>query len=242
MKKIFIFFLPLVLLFACNKDLVEHPKSIAAETFYNTPSEVEAGLDAIYGPLKGAMGTFYISLEQISSEYNYGRGSQESLNTYSGLDNTNISRIGSFWQSFYQAILNSNICIQKIPLGKNLTDADKARYIGEARFLRGLIYFNMARNWGGVILRTEANMDSINLKRSSAGDTYAFALADLKYAEQNLPDNPRLIGTPCKLAAKSVLAELYLCLQQWQNARDEANAVIQSNKYSLVKVTTGIRF
>ena len=242
MKKIFIFFLPLVLLIACNKDLVEHPKSIAAETFYNTPSEVEAGLNAIYVPLKNAMGTFYISLEQISAEYNYGRGSQESLNTYSGLDNTNISRVGSFWQSFYQAILNANICIQKIPLGKKLTDADKAKYIGEARFLRGLIYFNMARNWGGVILRTEANMDSINLKRSSAGDTYAFALADLKYAEQNLPDNPRLIGAPCKLAAKSVLAELYLCLQQWQNARDEANAVIRSNKYSLVKVTTASDF
>ena len=242
MKKIFILFLPLVLFAACSKVLEEHPKSIAAETFYNTPAEVEAGLNAIYGPLKNTMAGFYLSLVEISSEYAFGRGSQESLNTYAGLDNTNSSRIGSFWQSFYQAIEKANICIQKIPHGKNLTDGDKSKYLGEAKFLRGLIYFTMVRSWGGVILRTEANTDSINLKRSSSADTYALALSDLKYAEQNLPDNPRLVGTPGKLAAKSVLAELYLCLQQWQNARDAANAVIQSNKYSLVKVTTAQDF
>ncbi len=243
MKKIFILFLPLVLFVACTKDLEEQPKSIAAETFYNTPSEVEAGLNAIYVPLKNTncMGGLYPAQLETYGDYIYGRGSYGILNQYM-LDNTNTTRTGQMWQLFYQAILNANICIQKIPLGKSLTDADKSKYLAEAKFLRGLIYFNLVRNWGGVILRTEANIDSIDLKRSTSDETYALAIADLKYAEQNLPDNPRFTGAPAKLAATSVLAELYLCLQQWQNARDEANTVIQSNRFSLVKVTTAPDF
>lgn len=244
MKKTFIFFLPLFTFVACTKQLEEHPKSIAAETFYNTPAEVEAGLNAIYVPLKksSCMAGLYPAQLETYSDYLYGRGSYSPLNLYEGLNSTNSTRTGQIWQLFYQAILNANICIQKIPLGKSLTDTDKSRYLAEARFLRGLIYFTMVRNWGGVILRTEVNTDSIDLKRSSSDDTYALALTDLKYAEQNLPDNSRLIGAPNKLSAKSVLVELYLYLQQWQNARDEANAVIQSNKFSLVKVTTASDF
>ncbi|MCE5347368.1 MAG: RagB/SusD family nutrient uptake outer membrane protein [Bacteroidales bacterium] len=238
MKKIFIFFLVFVLFVACTKNLDEYPKSIAAETFYNNPSEVESGLNAIYVPLKSSslMGGVYQAILESLSDGTYGRGSFSIFNSYE-LDNTNITRIGIMWQLFYQSIKNANICIQKIPNGKNLTDADKNKYLAEAKFLRGLIYFTMARNWGGVILRTEINMDSINVGRSSSIDTWTLALADLKDAEQNLPDNPRLIGTPSKLAAKTVLAEMYLCLQQWQDARDEVKAVIQSNKFSLVKVT-----
>ncbi len=244
MKKILLFILPVVLLGSCSKDLQEQPKAIAAETLYNTPAEVQAGLNAIYAPLKdpNCMGSLYEAQLETYGDYMYGRGSYTILNDYQGLDNTNITRAGQIWQLFYQAIKNANICIQKIPLGKSLTDADKSNYLAEARFLRGLIYFTMARNWGGVVLRTEANTDSISLKRSSADDTYAQALSDLQYAEQNLPDAPRLGGAPYKLAAKSVLTELYLCLQQWQNARDEAAAVIQSGKFSLVPVTVAADF
>lgn len=239
MKKLIGFILPLLIFSACTRELVEAPKSIAAETFYNTPSEVEAGLNAIYVPLKSAncMSGLYQAQLETYSDYMYGRGSYGVLNSYQGLDNTNSTRAGQMWQLFYQAINNVNICLQKIPLGKQLTDADKLKYQAEARFLRGLIYFTMARNWGGVILRTEANIDSVNVGRSSADDTYALALGDLQFAEANLPASPRLLGAPSVWAAKSVLVELYLCLQQWQNARDEAEAVIQSGKFSLVPVS-----
>lgn len=244
MKKIFLFLLPVILLAACTKLLEEHPKAIAAETFYNTPAEVEAGLNAIYVPLQNpnCMSGLYPAQLEAYGDYIYGRGSYGVLNNYAGLDNTNITRTGQIWQLFYQAINNANICIKAIPLGKNLSDADKAKYLAEAKFLRGLIYFTMVKNWGGVILRTEANADSINLKRSSSDDTYALALTDLKYAEQNLPDNPRLTGTPSKLAAKAVLTELYVWLKQWANARDEAKAVVQSGKFSLVPVAVANDF
>ncbi|MFT3933127.1 MAG: RagB/SusD family nutrient uptake outer membrane protein [Chitinophagaceae bacterium] len=244
MKKIFNYILPLLLLAGCSKKLEEHPKAIAAETFYNTAAEVETGLNAIYNPIKNpnCMGSLYPAQLETYGDYIYGRGSYGPLNDYLGMDNTNATRAGQIWQLFYQAILDANICLQKIPASKVLTAADKLKYQAEARFLRGLVYFTMARNWGGVVIRTEANMDSINVKRSSLDDTYALILSDLQFAETNLPATPRLGGAPYVMAAKSVLAEVYLVLQQWQKARDEAYAVIQSGKFSLVPVTVANDF
>lgn len=234
----------LLLLSSCTKDLQEQPKSIAAETFYNTPAEVEAGLNAIYVPLKNGncMGALYPAQLETYGDYIYGRGSYTPLNAYTGVDNTNATRVGQIWQLFYQSINDANICIQRIPSGSQLTAAQKSTYLAEARFLRGLIYFTMGRNWGGVILRTETNIDSISVRRSSLDETYALALSDLQYAETNLPNTPRLIGAPSSWSAKAVLTEFYLVLGQYQNARDEAQAIMQSGNFSLVPVSVASDF
>lgn len=238
MKQSILFLFIIFLLTSCSKKLEEHPKSIAAEVFYNTPSEVEAGLDAIYIPIRrvSTIGALYLCQQEIYAEYLYGRGSHAPLNDYNGLDNTNITRINSMWTDFYESIRDANIVIEKAPLGKSLTEDDLKKYVGEARFLRGLCYFYLVRNWNGVPLRTENNMDSINLARATATDVYNYLLADLEWAEQNLPDNPRLVGAPSKWAAKSVLTDVYMTLHQYDKARDKALEVINSGKYSLVKV------
>jgi hypothetical protein len=240
-----ILFIGLLLTFAsCKKSLEENPQSIAAEKFYNTAAEVESGVDAIYTPIRdqACLGALYLVQVEIYSEYMYGRGSHAVLNTYQGLDNTNITRVAGMWTQFYLSIRNANIIIQKTPLGKNISDADKTKYLSEARFMRALSYFYLVRNWAGVPLRTENNIDSINLKRSSVADVYSFILADLKYAEANLPDVPRLSGAPSKWSAKTVLADVYMNTGDYTDAASEASDVIQSGKFSLVNVTTTADF
>lgn len=229
---------------SCSKMLEERPKSIAAELFYNTPAEVEAGLNAIYAPVRGSsiFGALYPIQMEIYAEYLIGRGSHAPLNDYKGLDNTNITRIGGMWVDFYQAIRNANIVIQKAPQGTNLTEAQVNKYVAEARFLRALWYFHLVRNWAGVPIRNENNMDSINLPRSSEAAVYNFILEDLLFAESNLLDAPRLIGTPSIWSAKTVLADVYMNLHQYDKARDKALEVITSNKFSLVNVTVADDF
>jgi hypothetical protein len=242
------YFLPTILFFlslaGCKKTLEEHPQSIAAESFYNSPAEIEAGLDATYSPLhdQNSLGALYQTQLECYADYMYGRGSHAVLNTYQGLDNTNITRVAGFWGFFYTSIRNANIIIQKAPLAKSVTDSAKLKYIAEARFMRALNYFYLVRNWAGVPLRTENNIDSINLKRSAAADVYAFIVSDLQYAENNLPDVPRLGGTPSKWSAKTVLADVYMNTGAYGSARDEALAVIQSKKYSLVTVSAATDF
>jgi hypothetical protein len=52
MNKILIFIFSAFLLSSCSETLVEKPKSLASENFYNTAAEVEAAVNAIYGPMR----------------------------------------------------------------------------------------------------------------------------------------------------------------------------------------------
>jgi hypothetical protein len=224
--------------------LDERPQSIAAENFYATPVEIESGLNAIYETVRylSTFGCFYTIQHEINTEYMYGRGSFAPMNAYQGLDNTNVGRITDTWNNFYKGIRNANLIILKAPLAALVTDAEKQRYIAEARFLRGLYYFHLVRNWAGVPLHTEHNMDVVNLKKSSPEEIYKLIQEDLLFAEANLPDNPRLIGTPSKWAAKTVLAEVFLTLKKYDLARKAAWEVIDSKKYSLVSVSVADDF
>ncbi|WP_276485129.1 RagB/SusD family nutrient uptake outer membrane protein [Paraflavitalea pollutisoli] len=229
---------------SCSKTLQEDPYSIAEETFYNTPAEVAAGANAMYNPLKGvsSLGGLYTIQLECYADYMYGRGSHAPLNDYAGLDNTNVTRVGDMWKAFYQSIRNANIIIKRAPEGTKISPADVAKFVGEAKFMRALNYFHMVRNWGGVPLRTEKNMLDVDLKRNTIEEVYAFIVADLLDAETNLPDVARLVGAPSKWSAKTLLADVYLNLGKWVEARDKANEVILSGKHSLVNVTVADDF
>ncbi|MFN4146566.1 MAG: RagB/SusD family nutrient uptake outer membrane protein [Runella sp.] len=230
---------------SCSDDVLkEAPKSLAVETFYNTAAEVEAAVNAIYTPLRAdnCLGGLYPAQHEAYTDYSFGRGSYAILSNFQGLDNTNITRTGQMWDLFYLSIRNANLVIRNAPNGKSISTADKNRFVAEAKFLRALTYFFLVRNWGGVILRTEANMTEQNLKRSSIDEVYSLIINDLKEAETNLPDNPSIAGRPSRWAAKTVLADVLLHRNQFAEARDKANEVIQSRKYSLVPVTVADDF
>jgi len=228
----------LVLLAAtsCDDLLVESPRKVAVENFYNTAEEVETAVNAIYSPWRSNTHAVYTGVLDIHSDFGYGRGSYAQFNDFQGLNANNINRVAGFWNFMYLSIRNANIVIQNAPLGDDISQEDVDRYVAEARFMRAFSYFHLVRNWGGIPLRTELNMTVKDLKRSSVDEVYALILADLQVAESNLSDEPEHIGRPNKLAAKTLLADVYLTLGQYDKARDKSSEVIQSNEYSLVPV------
>jgi hypothetical protein len=244
MKKIITIIIASFFFFSCEEKLIEAPKSLAVETFYNTSGEVQSALAAIYSPLHvyDGMGGFYPAMLESFVDYGYGRGSWASNSNFQGLDGTNVTRVGGMWNLFYLSIRNANIVIQNVPNGKNLTDADKSKYLGEARFLRAFNYFCLVKNWGGVPIRTVENMTEQNLKRSTADEVYQLIYSDLLYAEANLPDNSPIVGKPSKWAAKTLLADVYFYQGKNTEARDKAKEVILANKYSLVQVNVADDF
>lgn len=242
MKKL-LFLLPILCLTACESELIEAPKSLVVEAFYNTAAEVEAAANLISVPLRSSSGlSVYEATLESQTDYAYGRGSWAPLSDFQGLDGANITRVSGLWNIFYLSIRNANLVIKNAPNGKSISQADVKKFVGEAKFLRAYNYFQLVRNWAGVPLRTEANMTEINLKRSSVDEVYALILADLMEAEANLPDNPAVAGRPTKWAAKTLLADVYLQQGKYAEARDKAKEVIDSKKFSLVPVTTKADF
>jgi hypothetical protein len=242
MKKL-LFLLPILCLTACESELIEAPKSLVVEAFYNTAAEVEAAANLISVPLRSSSGlSVYEATLESQTDYAYGRGSWAPLSDFQGLDGANITRVSGLWNIFYLSIRNANLVIKNAPNGKSISQADVKKFVGEAKFLRAYNYFQLVRNWAGVPLRTEANMTEINLKRSSVDEVYALILADLMEAEANLPDNPAVAGRPTKWAAKTLLADVYLQQGKYAEARDKAKEVIDSKKFSLVPVATKADF
>ncbi|GAB3970345.1 RagB/SusD family nutrient uptake outer membrane protein [Spirosoma terrae] len=242
MKKL-LFLLPILCLTACESELIEEPKSLVVEAFYNTAAEVEAAANLISVPLRSSSGlSVYEATLESQTDYAYGRGSWAPLSDFQGLDGANITRVSGLWNIFYLSIRNANLVIKNAPNGKSISQADVKKFVGEAKFLRAYNYFQLVRNWAGVPLRTEANMTEINLKRSSVDEVYTLILADLMEAEANLPDNPAVAGRPTKWAAKTLLADVYLQQGKYAEARDKAKEVIDSKKFSLVPVATKADF
>ena len=225
-------------IFSCEDVLKEAPKSLAAEVFYNTSAEVEAATNAIYASLRSdaAFKSLYTIQQETYSELVFGRGSYNALNDHTGLDNTNVTRVGQMWDAFYLTIRNANLVIVNAPKGTAISKADQNRFVGEARFLRAFTYFQLVRNWGAVPLRTEANMLEPNLTRTPVEPIYQLIQDDLKFAEENLPDKAAQTGRPSKWSAKMLLADVYLQLAKYPDAVAKADEVIKSAKYSLFQV------
>ena len=232
-----LFVLTATILSACSDKLEENPKSIAVEVFYNTPAEVEAATNAIYSPIRSSMAEYIATLE-AHSDFMYGRGSWEPISQYQGFNDVNITRVQAFWNNFYVAIRNANLVIQNAPLGSAITQPDIDKYTAEAKFLRALTYFQLVRNWGAIPLRTEENMTVKDLPKSSEADVYALIVADLLDAEAKLPETQSQVGRPTKWAAKALLADVFLKLDRFADAAGKANEIIQSNRFSLVRIAT----
>jgi starch-binding outer membrane protein, SusD/RagB family len=244
MKNTFLYIAAALALASCDDALVEKPKSLSAELFYNTNDEALAAVYAIYGPMRvdNAFGLNYPAQLEGLPDYGNSRGSQTNVSLYQGLDNTNASRVGTIWDNLYQSIRNANLVIKNVPDGKEVTPAVADAFVGEAKYLRALMYFALVRNWGGVPLRTELNFTEPHVARASVEDVYALIVQDALAAEAALPDVAAQPGRATRWAAKTLLAEVYLTLGQWENSSVKSQEVISSGKYSLVPVTVSEDF
>lgn len=236
MKNIIIILALLLFATACSDILKENPKSIATETFYNTADEIKSAVYAAYSPLlDGALGEFLVDAYEV--DYAVGRVSFAVYSDFQGAL-INDSRIPSSWTGWYKAIRNANLVIANAPKSTKASQAQVEQFVGEARFIRAYCYFSLVRNWGAVPLRTEKNMQELDVPRSSEGDVYKLLISDLENAEANLPTSQVLAGSADKYAAKAMLANVYLQLGRWSDSRNKALEVINSGKYSLIRVST----
>ncbi|MCY7349363.1 MAG: RagB/SusD family nutrient uptake outer membrane protein [Cytophagaceae bacterium] len=155
----------------------------------------------------------------------------------------NNTQVAATWIVSYNAINRVNNVLSAID---KVDAASKARIEGEARFLRGFVYFELvklyAKAWGNgdnatnpgvplVLTPTRVVDASSNVKRNSVAEVYTQVIDDLTKAESLLPASNGYYAT--KSAAAAVLSRVYLMQLNYAGARDAANRVIMANRYKL---------
>ncbi len=201
-----------------------------------------------------AVNAAYASL-QFNGQYNqgiYAVGEVRSDNTQildaqSGIDITQIDAfttvsnnalLNSAWNDHYRGILACNTVLDRIgavPMNEEL----KNRIMGEALFLRSLMYFNMVRIFGDIPLVTKETTDVIEgyaYTRDDDALVYGQIEKDLLEAAPKLPLSYTgiNIGRVTSGAAKGLLAKVYLTQKKWAEAAAIAKQVIDSGQYLLL--------
>jgi hypothetical protein len=157
------------------------------------------------------------------------------------------------WQKYYAMINNANIIIDATESATaKIGPVGKAQVSAEAKFFRAYAYHQLATLFGGVPLITHAlTTPKLDFTRASLDDINAQIVSDLTYASTNLSDvgtvgakvNTQLkqAGRANKYMAMQLLAEVYLRMGKNDLAETQAQAVISSNKFTLIKTRFGVR-
>lgn len=238
---------------SCSKEFLEvEPQGQITEVLALTDPDAAAKLvGGVYNTLylggfgNNTVGFLWVLANDVASDDADKGSSPGDFGVISQIDNFThtpaISVFNSIWSGHYSGIVAANKAIDI--LDKSTIDAaTKSRLLGEARFLRGLYYFNLVRFFGGVPkiisvpLPSEGNSDPLNT-RVPAAEIYAVVINDLQYAVDNLPlkgDAATQLGRANKGAAQAYLAKVYLYQKNWQKVFDLTSSVIGSGKYALV--------
>jgi starch-binding outer membrane protein, SusD/RagB family len=230
---------------ACKNLLEEDPKDqVFVDNFFQTENDATAAVNSIYAILNAtssapSFGGVYFSTYWVGS----GLASDEMENRLVATDLDQLATfthrpvnglLYEFWSLAYKGINNANFAIGGIPSVK--ADATfKNNRLGEAHYLRAMLYFDLVRMFGDIplILRLDGETTP---PRNAAAEVFAQVVADLQFAEQNLPESYQAnngLGRATKGAATGLLAKVYLTLGEWQKCVDQCNTTINSGKYGL---------
>ncbi len=237
----------LALLSSCEKFLDKSPQGVLTqEAFPKSPADALTATNATYASVRD---WYYHSggypiLDIMSDDARKGSNPNDQVTNVGPYDTFTITTtqdgLDRWWNALYVGVKRCNVVIEKVP-GIAMDAALQTRYIAEARFIRGLIYFDFVRAWGGVPLVTTLE-PPLRLARASAEQIYDQVISDLTFAADNLPERSEYTaqetGRATKGAANALLARVYLFRGDFVNAEKYAMLVINSNQYALEPVFT----
>ncbi len=225
----------------CHKELLEPiPDSVlTTANAFNTAKDINLGVIGIYSSLQSKVQKDYLLME-MTSDNMYA----EYYATEPGLVEVEVLEVSSennilnnFWKVSYNAIFKANSILSNIDRPTNYSVGKKEQYTGEAKFLRALFYFDLARIFGDVPLVTESLSvsDAEQIGRSPKSAIMDQVVSDLKEAIGSLP-SPSAIesGRASKAAALSLLGKVYVHMEDWANAKTYLGQVANDFDYALV--------
>ncbi len=234
----------------CTKKLDQKPfNSIDESVALVTSSDVEAALIGAYSDLGNANvygGSLFVVNELLgnSTELDWTGTFETYTDIFNKAITVNNGQVASTWNNGYRVINDCNNVLSALDV---VVAAKKNRVEGEAKFIRGSMYFDLVRLFGkaynqgnpsqnaGVPIVLKATRppltDEDYPSRASVGAVYDQVIKDLTDAENLLPATNGFFAS--KVTAAAMLSRVYLQKGDYPNAAQAANRAISANRFSL---------
>ncbi|MBA2744830.1 MAG: RagB/SusD family nutrient uptake outer membrane protein [Flavisolibacter sp.] len=235
---------------SCRKELLNPipQTSISDAVAFQTPERALQTVNGMYAAVK--TGQFYggrflvyqdIRGEEFANRTNNG---VTGFQTYNYTLTSGQNEVNNLWNAAYAAINRINVVIAGLQTAP-LTDAIKTQYTAEARFLRGLVYHSLATLYArpfwdnngeqyGLVIYTEPQSGSggNSKARSTVPEVYNQIIADLNFAEANLPltHSPATLGVTRahRNTAIALKTRVYLHMRRYNDVITEANKIVSA--------------
>lgn len=257
MKKIYSIICAALMVAGCNFLEVPIESSITTGNFFKSTADFDMALTAVYQPMGstewdaqhryGSYFTGFMYWGRVGTDEAYitnGNNGEEALSMYTYTpDHLFVEKV---WFMQYLGIQRANVVIDRLNActSSEISDDDRNRILGEAHFLRGWYYFQLARYYGDVPLVLEETIDisKLDVERKPVKEVYAQIISDYEFAEQHLPVQ-NIVGHAHKYAATALKARAYLQMsgnpvndkEAASKAADACREVIGSGRFALVK-------
>ncbi len=245
MKQLTILIAALMGLAACQKDFLDlKPLSQPnVDNFYKTANDFGNAVNGAYDALQSSnqYGGDYNTLIEargdniLDNDPSSGSGLRYNIDRF--IEPTTNSVLRDTWGSLYTGINRCNLILDKID-AVNMDATLKARYKGEAQFIRALSYFNLVRLWGKVplVLTAGTTTDARSYTRNEIADIYAAIEKDLTAAAAGLPVSytGTDIGRATSGAAKGMLGKVYVTEKKYDLAVAVLKDVVNGTTYQLL--------
>lgn len=146
-------------------------------------------------------------------------------------------RVGAIWRELYKALNTCNIVLSEIDGVPYKSDELKEQRKAEVSFLRAHYLWLISEIWGGVHFTTEPSQEATrSANRTPVSEFRAQIFADLEYAASVLPDEygSADYGRATKPAAEAMLARVHLYNEDWAEAAQYAQNVINNYNFRLL--------
>ena len=207
---------------------------------------VLTALNAAYAPFQSLGATsqgFLMAIEEKSDDGYHGRSDFE---FESFIEEPFNPIINETWLQLFTSIQRANLIISRIdevPFLESELDKGVDKSIkGQAYFIRALAYWWLVNMWGDVPIFTDysANPDDARIPKDPMKDVYdqiksdlADAIMLLKVKSEYDDTKGFSVGMATKGSAQALLAEVHLLLEEWQQAVDVVDQIINSGEYDL---------
>ena len=240
----------------CKKFLEEkNPSNLTPATYYTIPEHAESAIASVYSDTRfigrgAAIFSFnWQMLDAPTGTSLTESGENTNLTSLYSLsyDATNLHN-ENWWKGLYKIIANANLVINKVPNINPMDAAQKARIIGEARFLRAWAYFYAVRLWGDIPLITQpqtASSENFLPTRTPQKDVYKLIVDDLVAADVSGLPWMDVTGRVSLAAVKAELARVYLTMagqplnkgaEYYKLAADKAKEIITYSNANPLKI------